>query len=89
MLAARVGSCSHRLKEMHECEIVVFKEVQRDGIVFPPSEWPQEQRMCDEGQQNPLAVSLPTRLYFGELLKLEFILHCSNINKSLDCLVLQ
>lgn len=49
MLAARVGSCSRRLKEMLECEIVVFKEVQRDAIVFPPSEWPREQRMCDGG----------------------------------------
>lgn len=61
-----------------------------DGIVFPPSEWALGVRdvWWRTYTKIPLC-SLLTLLRTGKLLKRDLLLHRSNINKSLDCLVLR
>lgn len=69
-----------------------FKEVQMDGLVFPLSEFVIEARDV----QWRMATEIPfqhcnpsQRCYIrGHFSSLILILHCPNINKSLDCLVL-
>lgn len=70
-----------------------FKEVRMESIVFPPSESVMEarnalRRTCNE---TPPQHCYPSQRcsVLGSFASMVWILHCSNIDKSLDCLVLR